>query len=140
MMDNLLGMILAAMDNKKRVAGRNISDAVMAPKDTFDRNMARTQEDSNAIEIALGFTPLGAGKVGKLLTPAENKFFSSVKSSKGDLADLLENVPSAEIRNGRLTISPKDQDALSTYIDDTVRLNEGELLPPSFYSGKFNAE
>jgi hypothetical protein len=78
------------------------------------------------------------------LTPTEQKFFDDVFSNEADKAELLELVPSFKLENvpvlgkDKATISSEDQVNLANYIDDVVRLNEGEKVPPSFYTGNFS--
>jgi hypothetical protein len=74
------------------------------------------------------------------LTRGENAFFSQIFSNEADLQELKEAVPSIQFVNGEVSIDPKDNIALANYVDDVVRLNEGDRLPPSFHSGLFTTK
>lgn len=71
-------------------------------------------------------------------TPAERAFFKAVWDNLADKLELLENVPSALFDGQDLRVSTADVDGFYQYVEDTVRLREGERLPPSFFSGKIH--
>ena len=73
------------------------------------------------------------------LTPSENKFFSTVMENEPDRIELLEQVPSAKLKEGKLEVLDSDLPALDKYVDETVILEVGrrQQLPPSFNRRSF---
>ena len=76
------------------------------------------------------------------LTPAEYKFFSSVFNNPADLAELRDEAPSIEILadSASIRFDSSEAEALDSYIDSVVMLNEGGRLPPRFYSQALQKE
>ena len=70
------------------------------------------------------------------LTGSEQRYFDDILNNPANRAELLDDVPSFAIRDGRITINPDDAHNFANWIDDTVTWARGsERLPPSFYDG-----
>lgn len=141
----ILAQVIAAKDsvvtNAKSLSSdpaQHILKSIKNYTDTFQSQVDAAYKGKPE-ELMNQFMPAGIGAVGsvvgKKLTPAEAKYFHEVTGNKYDLEELLSSVPSAKIKGGKLTIDSEHLDNLSNYLDDSLRLREGEKLPPSFYSG-----
>ncbi len=70
-------------------------------------------------------------------TPSEIRFFKSLDPINKE--ELKMMAPSAKFfDDGTFHVDPSDASKLDDWVMDVMRLNEGERLPPSFYSGEFS--
>lgn len=75
---------------------------------------------------------------GLKITKVENKFFQEFLDNPANRAELLEDVPSFKLKNGILTVAPKDIDRLVEWIDETIVRDGGPgSVPPRLRKMKF---